>query len=120
MPRCNRWLSVAFGWLVVAGAVRAQPELPASPPLLKPPPSPVPALITAAEPAKPETASKPAIESITFEDPPAPAAKDDECCIYFGTDGTEYLLWWLKSGPLPPLVARNRSGPPVLAHPTRG
>src|SRR4051794_31788589 len=105
MIRHNLWLGVAIGWLIGNGAVHAQPDLPTSPPLL-PPPSVVPALLPAAGPAepyappKPDSVPAPLIESIKVENPPTPAVKDDECGFYIGTDGMEYLLWWLKSGPV--------------------
>jgi hypothetical protein len=123
MPRHNLWLGIALGWFVMAGAALAQPELPKSTPLLKPPPSPVPALITTAgqgetdASAKPETKPPAVIESITFDDQPAPATTDDSCCFYIGADRTEYLLWWMKSGPLPPLATRSRTGAPALSNP---
>jgi hypothetical protein len=115
MLRHTRWLGVVLG-LFVAAAANAQPELPATasaprPELLPPVPN-----AQLCGPVKPEP---PAIVEGIVTDPskqatPAPS-KCDTFEFYLGDDGAEYLLWWMKSGPLPPLATRNRTGSPVLS-----
>ncbi len=111
MSRQWHRLGVALAWLVAAGTAVGQSD---RPPLLPPPPAesqPAPDLLP---PPGPQPADPPA----DFCGPPKldPVAADG-CTFDLGTDGTEYLLWWLKSAPLPPLVTRNRSSPPVLGLP---
>jgi hypothetical protein len=120
VSRHFRWLGLILASLVTVDTATAQPELaePARPTAT--PPSAQPPLLPPVDlcgPPKPEAAAPPVIDTITFEDPPPPAAKADDCCFYVGTDGMEYLLCWLKSGQVPPLVTRSRAGPPILGLP---
>jgi hypothetical protein len=123
MARRSVWLGVLLATLGAAGTTRAQPALPppAEPaPAVAPAPaqpltSPLPDVLPPAGPTAPapptDAAGEPAVPC------PPPAAGEEVCHLYLGTDGSEYLLWWLKSAPLPALVTRNRSGPPVLGKP---
>jgi Putative beta barrel porin-7 (BBP7) len=112
MLRFSHWLGVVLA-VVVTTSLRAQPELPASAPrpeLLPPVP---PAELCG--PVKPEPPA--VIEALVTDQPPsaAPTPKCDQYEFYLGTDSMEYLLWWMKSGPLPPLATRNRAGSPALS-----
>jgi hypothetical protein len=122
MSRWSRCLGIAFGWLAVTAAAPADADLP----LLPPPPatpvtiqSPVPELLPPPPDATPPAIDAPAPDDKAAEPqtPAAAPAKGDSCQFYVGGDGMEYLLWWMPSAPLPPLVTRNRTGPPILGMP---
>jgi hypothetical protein len=115
MPRRLGRLGALLDILIAAGTVLAQPPAPpsAEPPPVVPLPSPLPAVLP---PAPPADAPDAPVAEPTVPCPPQ-SAPEDACHLYLGTDGMEYLLWWVRSAPLPALVTRNRIGPPVIGQP---
>src|SRR5207248_5350619 len=67
-----------------------------------------------AEPAAPpaETAPSPAAQPPAVE--LAKPKRDPNGPLSPGSDSMEYLLWWVKRSPLPPLAVRNRTGARLL------
>src|SRR5437764_14784256 len=65
-----------------------------------------------AEPASPPEAMSPAAQPPTVE--PAKPPRGPNGPLTPGSDSMEYLLWWVKRSPLPPLAVRSRTGTPLL------
>jgi hypothetical protein len=108
MPRRSVWLGVWFGVVFGAGIATAQP------PGLPPDDAGLPVNVPLGTPDLPVTVVVP---------PKAdkPDAKADAGNRGLGgslRSSQEYLLWWMKSAPLPPLATRHPGGlSPVLSDP---
>jgi hypothetical protein len=109
---------LAFATALATGTALAQ-----SPPALPPPqdaPAPEgrpvsrfqPPAEPPAEPIPPPEATPPAAQPPTVE--PTKPPRDPNAPLTPGSDSMEYLLWWVKRSPLPPLAVRNRNGTPLL------
>src|SRR5262245_33677663 len=109
MPRPSVWLGALYGLIAGTGLATAQsPALPAPPDL--------PVTVVVPPPSQSVPGAEPPSEPVPVaEKPPRPADA--------GLGGSlrssdEYLLWWMKSAPLPPLATRNPTGAaPVLSDP---
>jgi hypothetical protein len=107
--------------LASGAALRAQPELPPAP-AVPPAAGPVAPAGAATAPAQPAAPPVIVVEPPPPTEPPKvtttpPPAADDASLpgVLRGSD--EYLLWWIKSAPLPALATRNRVAAPVLGVP---
>src|SRR4051794_20379475 len=114
---------LALATALAAGTALAQSPSDALPPPEAPAPEgrPVsrfqPPAEPQAEPALPptETTPSPAAQPPAVE--PAKPQRDPNGPLTPGSDSMEYLLWWVKSSPLPPLAMRSRTGAPILNAP---
>jgi hypothetical protein len=123
---CRKLLAALVIVLTVAGFDPAQPPLPPAdvpPPALPPvgppaPPAPAPPepeLLPAPVIVQPRTAPPPEASPAAPPAQPLPArdAHPDDGDAGLGGSlrgSEEYLLWWMKSAPLPPLATRNAFG----------
>jgi hypothetical protein len=110
MPRPSVWLGALFGLIAGTGIAAAQSPV-------SPVPADLPVTVVVPPPPQAVPGVEPPAEPVPVADKPPPRPADA------GLGGSlrssdEYLLWWMKSAPLPPLATRNPTGAsPVLSDP---